>query len=88
MRAVLVFSAVAATGAGQYWGGESPANLELRARAVRPELFGTVHLYAVEIYTVRAARELAQLRRTTVTKEIRVGVLYDGPRENSVELVG
>ena len=79
--APLVFSTfVASGGAGQHGGGESrfPENLELRAKAVRSKLFGTVPLYSVEIYTVQAARELAQLRRTTLTKGIRVAVLYDG----------
>ena len=79
--AALVFSTLTPiAGAGQNRGGESrfPANLELRAKAVRSRLFGTVSLYSVEIYTVRPAHGLAQLRRTTLTKGIRVEVLYDG----------
>lgn len=83
--AALVFSTPAPiVVAGQHQSGESrfPANLELRAKAVRSKLLGMVELYSVEIYveiyTVRAARDLTQLRSTTLTKGIRVAVLYDG----------
>lgn len=79
--AALVFATLAVTaGAGQQRDGDSqfPANLELRAKAVRSKLFGAVPLYSVEIYTAQAARELSQLRRTNLTKGIRVAVLYDG----------
>ena len=79
--AALVFSAPAPiVEAGQHRSGESrfPANLELRAKAVRSKLLGIVEVYSVEIYTVRAARDLTQLRSTTLTKGIRVAVLYEG----------
>ena len=59
-------------------GSQFPANLELRAKAVRSKLLGMVPLYSVEIYTVKPAGEVAQLRSRELTKGIRVMVLYDG----------
>ena len=78
--ALVLSTAAPIAGSGQHAAGESrfPENLELRAKAIRSRLFGTVSLYSVEIYTVRPAHELAQLRMTTLTKGIRVEVLYDG----------
>ena len=78
--AAVVFSTPAATMKAGQQSEEArfPANLELRAKAVRSKLFGMVELYSVEIYTVRAVRELAQLRSTALTKGIRVAVLYEG----------
>lgn len=55
-----------------------PDNLVLRAKAVRSKLLGLVELYSVEIYTARAAHEVAELRSDTLTKGIRVAVLYEG----------
>lgn len=77
--AALVISTVAGAGAVPQ-NGESrfPENLELRAKAVRSKLFGTVRLYSVEIYTVQATHEPAQLRGADLTKGVRIAVLYDG----------
>lgn len=78
--ALFVATLAVPAGAGPHPDGHSefPANLELRAKAVRSRLFGAVPLYSVEIYTAQAAREPSQLRRTNLTKGIRVAVLYDG----------
>ena len=76
----LVLTTLAPTVRAGQRDGESrfPADLQLRAKAVRSRLLGAVPLYSIEIYTVQPARGLAQLRSTSLTKGIRVEVLYDG----------
>lgn len=52
--------------------------LSLRAKATRATLFGTVELYSVGIYTRAPVAGVRELRRSSVTKAVRVAVLYDG----------
>ncbi len=52
--------------------------LTLRAKATRSTLFGTVDLYSVGIYAGAQVSSSKRLRDSSLTKAVRVAVLYEG----------
>jgi uncharacterized protein YcsI (UPF0317 family) len=52
--------------------------LTLRAKATRSTLFGTVDLYSVGIYTGAQVSSSRRLPDSSLTKAVRVAVLYEG----------